>query len=91
MAHPLIDLTGRRFGRLTVVRRAGTYYPPAIEGQQPTWECLCDCGNTKIVRRSGLTSGQTRSCGCLRSEIATSNGKAQRGKTWTRRKKGSFR
>jgi len=58
-----IDLTGRRFGRLTVLRKEG---PGACWQQQ--WRCLCDCGREVVVFRSNLASGHTRSCGCLRSE-----------------------
>lgn len=66
MSH-LIDLTGQRFGRLTVIRRA----PP--EGYRTDtnafWVCRCDCGNEKIISGMVLRNGQTRSCGCLRSDL----------------------
>jgi len=60
------DLTGQRFGRLTVIR--------LIPIEERTWanrekayECLCDCGNKTIVRQRNLLSTRmTRSCGCLR-------------------------
>jgi len=55
-----IDLTGERFGRLTVIR-----YIKA----EKKWECLCDCGTTKFVRTLLLRQGKTRSCGCLRREV----------------------
>lgn len=54
------DLTGERFGRLTVIQRAGSY-----KDGQSTWLVKCDCGNEKIVARCSLTKGTTRSCGCL--------------------------
>lgn len=62
------DITGRRFGRLTVIRYVG--------GSK--WECVCDCGNTKSVDGFRLKSGKTQSCGCKRKEIASvlnSNGR----------------
>lgn len=59
MAPPLKDLTGKRFGRLTVVRRAGTYHAPSGP-TAPVWECRCDCGNVVNVVRPCLTSGNTR-------------------------------
>lgn len=59
----LVDLTGQRFGRLTVIRRCGT-----AENLKPTWLCQCDCGNKKIVRGSDLKSGKQISCGCRRKE-----------------------
>lgn len=57
------DLTGKRYGRLTVIREHhrnehGTYY----------WECVCDCGKKTVVSCSNLNSGQTKSCGCLGKE-----------------------
>lgn len=64
------DLTGQRFGRLTVCRRA-----PNIKGAKNGvyWICKCDCGRGKKVVSSALLSGFTRSCGCLRSENAKRN------------------
>ena len=56
-----IDMTGRRYGRLTVVRPA-----EHIPGKQARWECLCDCGNTVSVDGYSLRRGMTSSCGCLR-------------------------
>lgn len=60
---PKEDLTGRRFGILTVVRldelRVKDKY---------TWECRCDCGNTAYVTASNLKSGNSKSCGCLRKK-----------------------
>ena len=60
----LIDLTGQRFGRLTVIKKdterktkSGSY-----------WICQCDCGNIKSVRSSSLRNGDIQSCGCYRAE-----------------------
>lgn len=58
-----LDLTGQRFGRLTVVRYSGS-----DSNYRTRWECKCDCGNYKIVKTIDLTRGATRSCGCLRKE-----------------------
>lgn len=56
------DKTGMRFGRLVV--QGVTPTPPL------RWVCLCDCG-TQIEAKSGnLTSGNTKSCGCLMLEMA---------------------
>lgn len=61
----LIDLTGQRFGRLTVVQRAG------INNRgHALWLCRCVCGNTTIVSSLSLRRGATQSCGCFRSEMA---------------------
>ncbi len=59
----LIDLTGRRFGRLTVVGRGGLEMNGAIR-----WVCKCDCGQGVSVRGEALRKGITQSCGCLHSE-----------------------
>lgn len=59
----IIDLTGTRFGRLTVIRDSGER-----RNFQIVWECICDCGEvTKVVGYS-LIRGYTKSCGCLRRE-----------------------
>lgn len=55
------DITGHVFGRLTVVQLA-----EVTKTGQSMWICKCECGNKKIIRRSSLISGSTRSCGCLR-------------------------
>jgi hypothetical protein len=59
------DLTGLDFGGLHVVRRAGK-----TKQRTSTWECLCGCGNTKVVPRSHLVNGDTKSCGCLQRKTA---------------------
>lgn len=61
----LKDLTGQRFGRLTVIGRDENYVSP--EGVVITrWKCKCDCGNEKSVLRTNLK--YTTSCGCYRKE-----------------------
>lgn len=54
-----IDLTGQRFGKLTVVKRIEN--KPRGGAQ---WICLCDCGNETIATTSSLRSGHKISCGC---------------------------
>lgn len=61
MSRAAIDMTGRRFGRLVVVERAGS------RNESAAWGCLCDCGRTHIVTRSNLIRG-AQSCGCLIKE-----------------------
>ena len=64
----LIDLTGRKFGRLTVICRSGTYQRPS-GNKEPTWKCKCECGNEVVVLSSNLKkNGNTLSCGCLQTE-----------------------
>lgn len=72
----LIDLTGQRFERLTVIERAEN------AGRTTRWKCVCDCGNVTIVRQPDLKSGRTLSCGCLFSEqLAERNAKHGLSKT----------
>ena len=56
-----LDMTGRRFGKLTVVRQA-----PAEIHQGVSWICLCKCGKDHIARAKDLRGGATKSCGCGR-------------------------
>lgn len=68
MPNRVIDLTGKRFGRLTAVEIA--YRKKDKQGDMRVyWKCKCDCGNTCIVSRNSLRKGSTQSCGCLRDEI----------------------
>lgn len=53
------DLTGRVFGRLTVLRRAEN------KNGRTRWLCRCECGNEKEVSAHELKNGRTRSCGCM--------------------------
>lgn len=73
MKHNFKDLTGKKFGKLTVLnlhhkekffrndrkRFESKYF----------WLCKCDCGNEKIIEGKSIRSGRTRSCGCLNKEI----------------------
>lgn len=58
-----IDLTGKRYGRLTVVEYAGK-----TNNGKTLWKCNCDCGEIAIIRSDRLKSGETKSCGCERKE-----------------------
>ena len=67
MGDVLNDLTGQRFGRLTVVKRAeDAVYKNGKH--KVRWLCKCDCGNYSIVQPNNLHSGGSRSCGCLRRD-----------------------
>ena len=67
----LVDLTGQRFGYLTVIERAPN------KGRFVAWKCNCDCGNETVVTGQDLRTSHTRSCGCLQraifSDIAKEN------------------
>ena len=64
-----IDITGNRYGKLTVLERYGY-----ADNKKITWLCKCDCGKTSIVIGSNLTSGRTRSCGCMSGRKFDSSG-----------------
>lgn len=59
----LIDITGRKYDRLTVVS-----YQGKTSNRQSLWLCKCECGRLITVSKGKLTSGNTKSCGCLHSE-----------------------
>ena len=58
----IIDLTGKRFGKLTVITFSHTN-----KHRQSYWLCSCDCGQTKTVNGQSLRQGKTNSCGCNRA------------------------
>jgi len=63
MSSKIIDITGQRFERLTVIRYAGLN-----KHQKAMWECKCDCGKTITVLGKCLRNGNTKSCGCYTSD-----------------------
>src|SRR5688572_25357395 len=69
------DVSGQKFGRLTVVRFYGIRHNTS--GSVYFWECLCDCGVTRVICKGNLTSGSTKSCGCLGWECQTRLGLSQ--------------
>lgn len=60
----LKDLTGQKFGRLTVIERTEN----AADGHAQ-WRCRCDCGNITVVASNNLQRGIIKSCGCLHKEM----------------------
>lgn len=79
-----IDLVGKRYGKLTVQKKAGRKKPGKF-----LWECLCDCGVTKIVSGESLRSG-TSSCGCSRKVPCPQKGKSLYGENSINRKAGKY-
>lgn len=63
------DLVGAVFGQLTVTR-----YSHTINGNT-YWECQCSCGNSVVVNRNHMITGDTKSCGCLRQDQCSKLGK----------------
>lgn len=58
----VIDLTGERFGKLAVIKRANT------KKRNVHWVCRCECGNETIVNGDNLRRGLSKSCGCFKYE-----------------------
>lgn len=65
----LIDLVGKRFGRLVVISKANKN-----KWGKLSWLCCCDCGKKTIVIVSDLKNSKTRSCGCLHHDKITKHG-----------------
>lgn len=65
----LIDITGQKFGRLTVLHRDETR--PKGHGKKAYWICQCDCGNIKSIKGDHIRSGLVVSCGCYHKERAS--------------------
>lgn len=64
-----IDLTGKVFGRLTVIERAGACHFGIM------WKCNCTCGKSVDVVSANLNRGNTKSCGCLKIDLSRLCGK----------------
>lgn len=63
----LIDLTGKRFGRLTVIERAENHITKSGK-TYVQWLCKCDCGNEVVVAARSLIANLTKSCGCIQKK-----------------------
>lgn len=62
-AHNFVDLSGRKFGYLTAIRRAEDRVYSSGR-KKPQYLCQCECGNETYVIGEALTAGNTKSCGC---------------------------
>lgn len=62
-----IQLKGKKFGRWTVILKSDT--------SEIKWLCKCSCGISKEIRYQSLLYGISKSCGCLRKELASINNK----------------
>jgi hypothetical protein len=62
-----IDITGFRFGRLTVIKKIG-HHIRKNGRKDALWQCVCDCGNFVNVKKGNLKKGNTVSCGCFQKE-----------------------
>lgn len=64
MGKQRVDISGQRYGRLTVLHPSGR-----DKHNRALWECLCDCGSKKIIAGVSLRKSHIKSCGCLKNEI----------------------
>jgi hypothetical protein len=74
-----LGLIGKRFGRLTVLRKTKRRQCGSV-----VWRCLCVCGKIKDINGASLRYNRTLSCGCLMMEKGRENAKAEaaRNKVW---------
>lgn len=63
MSKSVKDITGFKFNRLTVISFSH------VKNEAAYWNCICDCGNKKVICGSSMKNGSTKSCGCLHIEI----------------------
>ena len=64
-----LDRTNMRYGRLSVIKHNGK-----DDRGKHLWLCKCDCGNEKVVVADNLSSGKSKSCGCLKKEFLSKSG-----------------
>ena len=84
----MANLTGKTFGKLTVVER--DYSKSSERGIY--WITQCSCGNTKSIRSTNMTRGRTVSCGCYNKEKRTNvkpHGEANFNKTYADYQRGA--
>lgn len=74
----IVDIKGRRYGRLTVVEFAG------LGPKGARWRCLCDCGNETTALGAHIRCGNTKSCGCQRADSAAASAKDETGNKYGR-------
>ena len=77
----LNDIVGKKFGRLTVIKYDHTEYHKAINSKYYSYytihyylcQCECEKKTLKLIERSSLLKGRTRSCGCIHAELCRIN------------------
>lgn len=67
-----VDMIGKKFNRLTIIS-----FSHHDKGRRCHWNCLCDCGNSKVVEGNAVRSGKIKSCGCLNSEMSSERAKSK--------------
>jgi len=68
-----VDITGKKFGRLTAIRRSGR------KKDKTLWEYKCECGTIKEYFMGAVNIGHTKSCGCLKSDLSKTHGLTRTG------------
>jgi hypothetical protein len=74
----LVDLTGQKSLRLTVLERLVNN-----KHKKALWKCLCECGTITVVLSNSFRRATTRSCGCLKRESAAIAGRSNIGNKYT--------
>ncbi len=69
-----VNCRGKQFGRLIAIEYKGKYIRKDGQTGGNKWLCLCTCGNKVEVIYGNLSSGNTRSCGCLLKDINKERG-----------------
>lgn len=64
-----INMIGQKYNKLTVLSKVETNHNGYV------YECLCDCGNKKVIEGKSIRSGLTKSCGCIRSQYVSTKNK----------------
>lgn len=77
-----IDISGNKYGRLTAIKLSHRTNDSNGMPYRQYWLCVCQCGNEKTIHKTLLTTGKTRSCGCLRDEISRAQPKMENSRSW---------
>jgi hypothetical protein len=80
VGRPLLDLTGRRFGKLVVIGQLASDYATSHDSE---WEVSCECGAVFSAKGANLKAGRTRTCGQHKSFKGKNNPSYLHGQTLT--------
>lgn len=84
------DLTGKKFGKLFVLRKAEEH---ERKDNHTYWVCQCECGNQTILASNTLLQGRTTSCGCYGNQTRILQGGRNKthGQSWNQKTKSHYR
>ena len=77
-----VNISGNRYGRLVALELSSRRFSSDGKSVKHYWRCVCDCGSIKHIAKTSLTTGKTRSCGCLRDEISRSQPRSDKSSSW---------